>query len=134
MILNNLLSKPFKKNKRVGRGPGSGKGKTSGRGHKGQKSRSGYNLPRAFEGGQSKLAARIPKFKGFRSKKAKPQIIKYSLIEKHFKINDEITIEALIKHKIAKTNNVKILADKKPTKHFKYLVPTSKTLKNVIKY
>lgn len=50
--------------RRVGRGPGSGLGKTSGRGHKGQKSRSGNSRKRAFEGGQMPLVRRIPK-RGF---------------------------------------------------------------------
>jgi large subunit ribosomal protein L15 len=50
--------------KRVGRGPGSGKGKTAGRGHKGQKSRSGYRRRFSFEGGQMPLARRVPK-RGF---------------------------------------------------------------------
>src|SRR3954453_19837979 len=66
MGLNNL--KPadrskFKK-KRVGRGPGSGLGKTSGRGHKGAQSRSGYHFKRGFEGGQMPLHRRLPK-RGF---------------------------------------------------------------------
>jgi large subunit ribosomal protein L15 len=50
--------------RRVGRGPGSGLGKTAGRGHKGQKSRSGYKLKRGFEGGQMPLHRRLPK-RGF---------------------------------------------------------------------
>jgi len=50
--------------KRVGRGPGSGWGKTAGRGHKGQKSRSGYSRARGFEGGQMPLHRRLPK-RGF---------------------------------------------------------------------
>jgi large subunit ribosomal protein L15 len=66
MSLNNL--KPadrskFKK-KRVGRGPGSGLGKTAGRGHKGAQSRSGYHSKRGFEGGQMPLHRRVPK-RGF---------------------------------------------------------------------
>ena len=66
MGLNNL--KPadrskFKK-KRVGRGPGSGLGKTAGRGHKGAQSRSGYSYKRGFEGGQMPLHRRVPK-RGF---------------------------------------------------------------------
>lgn len=52
------------KKKRVGRGPGSGLGKTSGRGNKGQKSRSGYSRKRGFEGGQMPLHRRLPK-RGF---------------------------------------------------------------------
>ncbi|AIN47267.1 50S ribosomal protein L15 [Candidatus Palibaumannia cicadellinicola] len=55
--------------KRVGRGIGSGLGKTSGRGHKGQKSRSGCSIRRGFEGGQMPLHRRLPKF-GFTSRKA----------------------------------------------------------------
>lgn len=53
-----------KKRKRVGRGPGSGHGKTSCRGHKGQKSRSGGGVARGFEGGQMPLQRRLPK-RGF---------------------------------------------------------------------
>jgi len=56
-----------KKSKRVGRGPGSGSGKTSGRGHKGQRSRSGSKIKRGFEGGQTPLKMRVPKF-GFHNK------------------------------------------------------------------
>lgn len=55
---------PNKKRKRVGRGPGSGNGKTSGRGQKGQKSRSGGGVRPGFEGGQTTLARRLPK-RGF---------------------------------------------------------------------
>lgn len=55
--------------KRVGRGVGSGLGKTSGRGHKGQKSRSGGGVRRGFEGGQTPLYRRVPKF-GFTSRKS----------------------------------------------------------------
>ena len=51
--------------KRVGRGDGSGHGTYSGRGCKGQKSRSGYNLPRGFEGGQLPLIKRLPRKRGF---------------------------------------------------------------------
>jgi len=53
-----------RKRKRVGRGPGSGWGKTSGKGHKGQNSRSGGGVPEWFEGGQMPLARRVPK-RGF---------------------------------------------------------------------
>lgn len=59
-----------KKKKRLGRGIGSGLGKTSGRGHKGQKSRTGSRIRRGFEGGQTPLYRRIPKF-GFNSRKKK---------------------------------------------------------------
>ena len=66
MQLNNLI-KNNKKKIRVGRGIGSGKGKTSARGHKGQKSRSGVAI-KSFEGGQMPLFRRLPK-RGFKSLK-----------------------------------------------------------------
>ena len=59
---------PRKKRKRVGRGPGSGRGKTCGRGHKGQQSRSGGGTPIGFEGGQMPLYRRLPK-RGFNNAK-----------------------------------------------------------------
>lgn len=68
LALNNLSdSSSRKERKRVGRGPGSGTGKTAGRGHKGQKSRSGGNIRPGFEGGQMPLQMRVPKF-GFSSR------------------------------------------------------------------
>lgn len=68
--------------KRVGRGPGSGWGKTSGRGEKGQKSRSGYSRKRGFEGGQMPLVRRVPK-RGFHNPFRKEYaIVNLSRIEK----------------------------------------------------
>ena len=69
MELNNIKPASGSKHskKRVGRGIGSGLGKTAGRGHKGQKSRSGYSSKRGFEGGQMPLQKRLPKF-GFYSR------------------------------------------------------------------
>src|SRR5688572_10385322 len=66
MELNNLKPKKGAKHarKRVGRGPGSGHGKTAGRGEKGQKSRSGFSRQIGFEGGQMPLHRRLPK-RGF---------------------------------------------------------------------
>ena len=69
MKLNTLSSKGSKNKKRLGRGIGSTKGKTCGRGHKGQKSRSGVAI-KSFEGGQMPLYRRLPK-RGFRSRKSK---------------------------------------------------------------
>ena len=68
LSLNTLANSGTKKNrKRVGRGIGSGLGKTAGRGHKGQKSRSGGGVRLGFEGGQMALQQRLPKF-GFSSR------------------------------------------------------------------
>ena len=69
MELNSLRNKVKLKKMRVGRGIGSGKGKTSGRGHKGQKSRRGVSI-KSFEGGQMPLYRRLPK-RGFISLKKK---------------------------------------------------------------
>ncbi len=68
MNLSNLKPAPgsVKRNTRIGRGPGSGKGGTSTRGHKGAKSRSGYSRKIGFEGGQMPLQRRLPKF-GFKN-------------------------------------------------------------------
>jgi large subunit ribosomal protein L15 len=68
MDLSNLRPAPgaIKKRKRLGRGPGSGLGKTSGKGHKGKGARSGGNTPPGYEGGQMPMARRLPK-RGFRN-------------------------------------------------------------------
>ena len=72
MKLNSLISKNKKYKKRLGRGIGSTKGKTSGRGHKGQKSRSGVAI-KSFEGGQMPLYRRLPK-RGFKKINIKKNI------------------------------------------------------------
>ncbi|CAL4043686.1 50S ribosomal protein L15 [Buchnera aphidicola (Tetraneura ulmi)] len=104
MYLNSLSSKfrNNKKKKRLGRGIGSGFGKTSGRGHKGQKSRSGGNIRRGFEGGQTPLYRRIPKF-GFISRKKK--LSSEVLLSELDKINcKEIDLRKLKKLNIVKKN------------------------------
>ena len=87
MELNKLNSKVTKYKKRLGRGIGSSKGKTSGRGHKGQKSRSGVAI-KSFEGGQMPLYRRLPK-RGFNSinKKNLIAIISLSRIQEIIKKN-----------------------------------------------
>jgi large subunit ribosomal protein L15 len=83
------------KKKRVGRGPGSGLGKTAARGEKGQKSRSGYSRKIGFEGGQMPLHRRLPK-RGF-TNIFKKQWVEISLaaLESHFAADDEINPEVL---------------------------------------
>ena len=97
LALNNL--KPTEgsthKKKRVGRGPGSGLGKTAGRGHKGQKSRSGYSSKIGFEGGQMPLQRRLPK-RGFTNIFKKKWLeISLAKLEENFNAGDEITPEIL---------------------------------------
>jgi len=79
--------------KRVGRGQGSGMGKTSTRGQKGQKSRTGYKRKRNFEGGQQPLARRLPKI-GFTSKIVKPYVINVEKIKAVAEL-EEITMESI---------------------------------------
>jgi len=109
------------KKKRVGRGIGSGKGKTAGRGHKGQKSRRGYgNLPAFFEGGQTPFIMRIPK-RGFKSPNKKEyEIVNLKILEERFEANSEITPEVLKEMGIIHcTKAVKILGDGELTKPLK---------------
>ncbi len=79
--------------KRVGRGQGSGMGKTATRGGKGQTARSGYTAKRGFEGGQQPLQRRLPKI-GFNSKVVKPYVINADRIEAISTLN-EITLESI---------------------------------------
>ena len=107
--------------KRVGRGIGSGHGKTSTRGHKGQKSRSGYGeMPAFFEGGQTPFIMRIPK-RGFKNPTRKDyEIVNVKVLEAKFEANTEITPE-LLKERglISCTDAVKILGDGELTKPLK---------------
>jgi len=82
-----------KNRKRVGRGQGSGMGKTSTRGQKGQKSRSGYKIKRHFEGGQMPLQKRAPKI-GFFSRVSKPYSINVDKVKKVANL-EEITVESI---------------------------------------
>ena len=80
---------------RKGRGAGSGNGKTAGRGHKGQKARSGGKIRVGFEGGQMPLARRIPK-RGFNNIFAKPlEIVNLSTLDR-FQDGDTVTVHALL--------------------------------------
>ena len=97
MKLNSLNIKIKRNKKRLGRGIGSSKGKTSGRGHKGQKSRSGVAI-KSFEGGQMPLYRRLPK-RGFKSFKNKDFTAKINLS----KVQD-----ILKKSKISTTNKVNL--------------------------
>jgi large subunit ribosomal protein L15 len=100
-----------KKRKRVGRGPGSGWAKTSGRGHKGQKSRSGYSQKRGFEGGQMPLQRRVPK-RGFKNPFRKEYVVlNVSMLED--RDITEIKLEDYRKLGLVKNlrDGVKILGD-----------------------
>tara|TARA_Y100000748_G_scaffold302072_1_gene303545 strand:- start:718 stop:1122 length:405 start_codon:yes stop_codon:yes gene_type:complete len=112
LALNSISDSKSRSNrKRVGRGTGSGVGKTAGRGHKGQKSRSGGNVRPGFEGGQMPLQMRVPKF-GFSSRVSRAtENINVNKLEKVKKID----IENLKKLGIIKksTKKVKIFGEGK---------------------
>jgi large subunit ribosomal protein L15 len=106
-----------KKSKRIGRGPGSGHGKTSGKGHKGKGSRSGGNTPPGYEGGQMPLSRRLPKF-GFRNPfREEFSIVNIGSLER-FEGGSIIDSDMLIKVGLVKNNKkkIKILADGTLTK------------------
>jgi large subunit ribosomal protein L15 len=100
--------------KRVGRGMGSGMGKTSSRGHKGQRSRSGSHMMRGFEGGQMPLHRRLPK-RGFTNIfRTEYSVVNLSLIAKlHDEGHAELTIEAFAAKGLLKKRHglVKVLGD-----------------------
>ena len=108
----NKISQTKIKKYRVGRGIGSGKGKTSGRGHKGQKSRSGVSI-KSFEGGQMPLYRRLPK-RGFNSMqksnlgKINLGKIQYFIDKKSINITDKINLNLLKKTKIVNKNSSKL--------------------------
>ena len=102
----NTVSDPKSRSekKRVGRGAGSGVGKTAGRGHKGQKSRSGGSIRPGFEGGQMPLQMRLPKF-GFTSRVSR---VSESINVKHLESVKKITIENLKKLGLIKKSTLKV--------------------------
>ena len=112
MTLLNTTGRVKRKKLRVGRGIGSGKGKTSGRGHKGQKSRSGVAV-KSFEGGQMPLFRRLPKrgfnsFKNLKIAKVNLDKIQTFLDKKTLKTSDTINVETLIKLKLINKNSKKL--------------------------
>lgn len=110
--------KKNKPRKRIGRGPGSGTGKTSGRGHKGHKSRSGYSRKPVFQGGAMPMIRRVPK-RGFHNKWGVEVFgVNVGDLEKRFDDGDEVTLESLAEKDLAKGSfdEVKILGDGELTK------------------
>ena len=98
--------------KRVGRGQGSGTGVTSGRGDKGQKSRSGYHHKRGFEGGQMPLQRRVPKRGFFNPFRVEYAVVNLDTLADRFEAGTEVTPELLRERRLVRSNAklVKILA------------------------
>jgi large subunit ribosomal protein L15 len=114
MELHNLSPKPGsrKGRKRVGRGPGSGSGKTAGRGHKGQLSRSGHAQRRNFEGGQMPLLRRLPK-RGFTNIFRRQFVIVNVGQLERFPVGAEVTPDVLLAEGVVAQlrDGVKVLGD-----------------------
>ena len=134
MKLENLPKTIKKNNKRVGRGPGSGKGKTAGRGTKGQKALGGLSVRHPhYEGGQRPLFKRLP----YRRGKGNPKVTKKPIVVNLEALNllpsgEKVNLESLIKFKIvdkkdAQIFGVKILGDDKLSKALTIEVPISKS-------
>jgi len=95
--------------KRIGRGPGSGTGKTAGRGHKGQRSRSGFSQRLGFEGGQMPLTRRVPK-RGFTNIfRVRYQVVNLARLTE---LAGEVTPELLVEKGLVRSGHpVKVLGD-----------------------
>ena len=134
MELNSLTNTPGarERRKRVGRGCGSGMGKTSCKGQKGQQSRKGHKHKLVFEGGQMPLVRRLPK-RGFNNAafNAKALAINVSVLEQKFEAGTEITIETLAAAGLTDNKKplIKILGTGDLTKKFTVKVPCSASAK-----
>ena len=119
MKLHELSPAPgsTKERKRIGRGAGSGQGKTAGKGHKGQKARAGRGMRPGFEGGQMPLQRRLPK-RGFTNRNSKDIVaINISDLER-FRSGSTVTIEKMVESGLIKNtrDGVKILGNGEFTK------------------
>ncbi len=111
----------YKLRRRIGRGPGSGHGKTAGRGHKGQRSRAGWSQHPTFQGGSMPMVRRIPK-RGFTNSFAlSVAVVNVADLEKSFQDGDEVTPETLRTKSLAKQKYdvLKVLGNGKLTKKLK---------------
>jgi large subunit ribosomal protein L15 len=120
MFLHELKPNPgaTHRRKRVGRGIGSGHGKTAGRGTKGQKARE--QVPLTFEGGQTPLHRRLPRLKGFKNPTHKEYtIVNVALLEERFEAGDVVSPELLLERRIIKKlekDGLKVLGEGELTK------------------
>ncbi len=138
LSLNSFKINKKKKPKRLGRGIGSGLGKTCGKGHKGQKSRSGGKIRRSYEGGQTPFYRRIPKF-GFKNINIKKKIELRLSDLNIFNDNSVIDLKKLKKKKIisSKIKQIKIIFSsgfkKKNIKIFDKNIKFSLSVKKLLK-
>ena len=132
MKLDELRPAPGSKTtrRRVGRGIGSGLGKTAGKGHKGQNARSGGGVRPGFEGGQMPLFRRIPK-RGFNNRNSKTYTeVTLAMLEERFETGAEVTAETLLELGVIKKVNdgIVVLGNGELTK--KLTVKASRVTKN----
>ena len=121
MELKDLYPAPGSRHakKRVGRGPGSGKGKTAGRGENGQLSRAGGGKRAGFEGGQTPLARRLPKLPGFTNINRVEYVpVNVKTLEERFEAGETVDRDSLIEKGVIKKYEklVKVLGDGELTK------------------
>ena len=137
MELNSLTNTPGarERRKRVGRGCGSGMGKTSCKGQKGQQSRKGHKHKLVFEGGQMPLMRRLPK-RGFNNARFNDKAlgVNVSDLEKCFEAGAEVTVETLSKAGFADNKKplIKVLGNGELTKKLTVKVPCSAAAKEKI--
>ena len=137
MELNSLTNTPGarERRKRVGRGCGSGMGKTSCKGQKGQQSRKGHKHKLVFEGGQMPLVRRLPK-RGFNNARFNDKAlgVNVSDLEKCFEAGAEVTVETLAKAGFADNKKplIKVLGNGELTKKLTVKVPCSAAAKEKI--
>ena len=107
-----------KARKRIGRGAGSGQGKTAGKGHKGQKARAGRGMRPGFEGGQMPLQRRLPKRGFVNIFRTEMAIVNVAKLEKYFEAGETVTVEALVEKGLVKKvlDGVKVLGNGDITK------------------
>lgn len=134
MKLHQLPKITTRSKKRLGRGPGSGRGKTAGRGTKGQKARG--TIPQDFEGGQLAITKRLPLLRGKgrnKSRKERMTTLTLSALSKLPK-DSKVTIAMLKKLGIIRSevNRVKVLGDGEITTAITVEIPTSKSAKKMI--
>ncbi|OGE14780.1 50S ribosomal protein L15 [Candidatus Daviesbacteria bacterium RIFCSPHIGHO2_12_FULL_37_11] len=135
MKLNALIKVKFKSKKRVGRGLGSGRGKTAGRGSKGQKARG--KIPPSFIGGTLPLYKKLPRRKGMGNSKglSNPKVVTLSSLNK-FSAKTVIDLEKLLEEKIISKrdfkNGVKILGNGEIKKPLIIKLPISNKAKGII--
>src|SRR3989344_650231 len=135
MIIVTLSKHVTRGKKRLGRGHGSGRGKTAGRGTKGQNARG--SVPPHFEGGQLSVMKRLPYLRGKlrnKSRKEKPVILEVSMLEKLKGVTSPVSLEVLKKPNLVDqtTHAVKILGGGSLSAKLTVSIPCSKAAKSII--